>query len=115
MHSINNANGKITDNKPLTPDVPFHLGPVYRPLPKPIRHDISNQQASHSSPGIEDINPKINFDFGKNSPFQEGIILKTFQRLNKSFFQEPRVLGDFINKGIFIQKILPKQTDIDKF
>ena len=53
MHSINNANGKITENKPLIPDLPFHTGPVYRPPPKPIRHDMSNQQGSQSSPSIE--------------------------------------------------------------
>ena len=63
MHSINNMNGKLTDNKPLIPDVPFHPAPVYRPPPKPIRHDMSNQQGSQSSPGIEDINPTINLDF----------------------------------------------------
>ena len=57
MHSINNANEKMTDNKPLIPDVPFHPGPVYRPPPKPIRYDVSNQQGSQSSPSIEDINP----------------------------------------------------------
>ena len=39
---------------------------------------------------------------------------KTFQRLNKSFFQELRELTDLINKGSLIQKILPKQSDIDK-
>ena len=38
MHSIDNANGWITDNKPLIPDVPFHPGPVYRPPAEPIRH-----------------------------------------------------------------------------
>ena len=36
MHSINNACGKITDNKPLIPDVPFHPGPVYRPHPNQL-------------------------------------------------------------------------------
>ena len=39
---------------------------------------------------------------------------KTFQRLDMSFFQEPKELGDLINKGNLIQKMLPKQTDIDK-
>ena len=39
---------------------------------------------------------------------------ETFQRPVKSFFQEPKDIGDFINKGNLIQKILPKQTDIDK-
>ena len=37
-----------------------------------------------------------------------------FQRLDKSFFQEPKELGYLINKGNFIHKYLPKQTDIDK-
>ena len=39
---------------------------------------------------------------------------KTFQRPDKSFFQEPKELGDLINKGNFIHKYLPKQTDIDR-
>ena len=37
-----------------------------------------------------------------------------FQRLNKSFFQEPKELVDLLNKGNFIHKYLPKQMDIDK-
>ena len=59
MHSIINSNERMTDNKHLTPDVPFHPGPVYRPPPKPIRHGASNQQGSQSVPGIEDITPSI--------------------------------------------------------
>ena len=82
-HSINNMNGKMTDNKPLIPNVPFHPGPVYRPPPKPIRHDMSNQQGSQNSPSIEDINPNINFNFKENSPFQEGVMSKAFQRPDK--------------------------------
>ena len=39
---------------------------------------------------------------------------KTFQRPDKSFFQEPKELGDLINKGNLIHKYLPKQTDIIK-
>ena len=46
--SISNANGRMTDNKSLIPDVPFHPGPVYRPPPKPIRPVVSNQQSSQS-------------------------------------------------------------------
>ena len=86
IHSINNLNGKITDNKPLVPDVPFHPCPIYRPPPKPIRHDMSNQQGSHSAPGIEDINPNINFDFEENSPFQEEVMSKTFQKTRQIIF-----------------------------
>ena len=36
-HSINNASSRITNNNPLIPDVPFHSGPVYTPLLKPIQ------------------------------------------------------------------------------
>ena len=39
---------------------------------------------------------------------------KTFQRQDKSFFQEVKELGDLINKGNLIQKFLSKQADIDK-
>ena len=39
---------------------------------------------------------------------------ETFQRLDKSFFQNPKELGDLINKETFVHKYLPKQTDIDK-
>ena len=80
----------MTNNNPLIPDVPFHPGPVYRPQPKLIKHDVSNQQGSQSLSSIEDINPNINFDFDENSPFQEGVMSKTFQRQDKSFFQEPK-------------------------
>ena len=74
----------MTNNNPLIPDVPFYPGPVY---------------------SIENINPNINLDFEENSPFQEGIVSKTFQRLDKSFFQEPQELEDLINKGNLIQNI----------
>ena len=83
MHSINNASGKMTKNNPLIPDVPFHPGPVYRPLPKSIKKDMSYPQSSQSSTSIEDINPNIHFDFEQSSPFQEGIMSKAFQRPDK--------------------------------
>ena len=114
MYSINNASRKMTNNNPLIPDVPFHPGPVYRPLPKPIKQDVSNPQGSQSSTSIEDINPNINLDFEENSQFQEGVMSKMFQRPDKSFFQEPKELKDLTHKGILIEKFLPKQADIDK-
>ena len=100
-HSINNMSGKMTNN-PLIPDVPFHPGPVYRAPPKPIRHDMSNQQGSQRSSSIKGINPNISLDFEENSLFQEGVMSETFQRPDKSFFQEPKELGDLINEGNLI-------------
>ena len=84
-HSINSVKGKITNNNPLIPDVPFHPGPDYRPPPKPIRHDMS-PQGSQSSPGIEDINPNINIDIVENSPLQEVLYQRHFKdQTNHSF------------------------------
>ena len=79
-HSINNTNGKMTNNNPLIPDVPFHPGPVYRPPPKPIKQDVRYPQSSLGSTDIESIN--LNFGFEENFPFQEGVMSKTFLRLD---------------------------------
>ena len=57
-------------------------------MPTPIKQNVSYDKSSQSSSSIEDISPNINFDFEENSPFQEGIVSETFQRLDKSFFQE---------------------------
>ena len=95
MHSVNNENGKMTNNNPLFPDVPFHPGLVYRPLPKPINQDVSYPQSSQSSTNIENINP--NFHFEENSPFQEGIMSETFGRPDKSFFSRAkRIRGPYL-------------------
>ena len=78
------------------------------PKPKPIKQDVAYPQSSKSSTSIENINANINLDFEENSPFQEGIMSKTFQRPDKSFLQEPKELGDLVNKGKFSSQILTK-------
>ena len=93
------------------PDVPFHLDLLLRPPKQPIKQNTTHEQNSET---VQDINPNINFDFKENSPFQEGIMSETFQRPDKSFFQDPKELGDLINKGNFVHKYFPRQTDIDK-
>ena len=85
------------------PYVPFHPDLL---LSIPKQHTIKQN--------IHEINPKINFDFEENSPFQEGIMLETFQRPDKAFFQNPKELGELISKENLVHKFLPKQTDIDK-
>ena len=60
---------------------------------------------NQNSQKVPDTNPNINFDFEENSPFQKGIMSEMFQRLNKSFFQEPNELGNLINKGILFTNI----------
>ena len=104
----------MTNNNPLIPDVPFQLGPFYRPQPKPIKQDMLYPQSAQSSTNKEDISPNINFAFKDNSLFQERVMSETFQRLDKLFLQEPDEFGDLINKGNLVHKYLPKQTDIDK-
>ena len=93
---------RSVNNNPFLPDVPLHLDPFLKPS------TLQNTNKIKSS-------PNINLDFEENSPFQEGIISKTFQRLNKSFFQNPKEFEDLIDKGNLIHKSLPKQTDTDKF
>ena len=73
-----------------------------------------SQESSQSSSSVENINPEINLDFEENSPFQEGVISETFQRLDKTFFQDPKELNDLLNMGNLVQKFMPKQADIDK-
>ena len=104
IHSTNNTSDRLINNTPFMPDVPFHSDPLLR-----------NPKQQTIKQNIQEINPKINFYFEEISPFQEGIMSETFQRLDKSFFEKPKELGDLINKENLIHKFLPKQTDIDKF
>ena len=63
---------------------------------------------------LSDIDPEINMDFEDNSLFQEGVISEMYQRLDKSYSQEPQELECLINTDRLVQKFLPKQADIDK-
>ena len=92
----------INNNNPILPDVPLHPDQLHKP------------SSPHQNTNKINQNPNINLDFEENLPFQEGIISETIQRLDKSFFQNPKVLKDLIDKGNLIHKFLPKQTDIDK-
>ena len=61
-----------------------------------------------------DINSELNTDFEENSLFQEGVISETYQRPDKSFFQEPQELESLISTGRLVQTFLPKKADKDK-
>ena len=106
IHSTNSMSDKLINNNNLfMPDVPLHLDPL---LKAPKQHTIK-QNAQEINP-----NPNINFDFEENSPFQEGIMSETFQRPDKSFFQNPKELGNLISREKLVHRFLAKQTDIDK-
>ena len=70
----------INNGKPFLPDVPLHLDQLHKPSSLQQNVNKINQ------------NFNINLDFEENSPFQEGIISETIQRLDKSFFQNPKEL-----------------------
>ena len=64
-----------------------------------MKHATKSQKSSSI---IENINPDINLDFKENSLFQEGVISKTFQKPDKSFFQDQKELDNLINMGNLI-------------
>ena len=93
INSTNSMSDRLINNTPFMPDVPFHPDPLLR-----------NSKQQPIKQNVPEINHKINFDFEENSPFQEGIMSETFQRPNKSFFQNPKELGDLINKEKLVHK-----------
>ena len=106
IHSANSASDRlINNNNPFMPDVSLHQHLLLR-TPK--------QQTIKQNAQEINLNPNINFDFEGNLPFQEGVMSETFQRLDKSFFQNLKELGDLISKENLVHKFLPMGTDIDK-
>ena len=95
----------INNDKSFPPDVLLHLDPLHKPLPK--------QQIAGKVIPIKQ-NTGINLDIEENSPFQKGIITKTIQRPDKTFFQNLKRLEDIRDTDNLIHKFLPKQADIDK-
>ena len=93
----------INNDKSFSPDVLLHL---------PHRSLLKQQNVEKVIPNNN--NSGSNLDIEENSPFQEGIISKTIEGLDKMFFQKPKNLDDIIDTGNLIHKFLPKQTDIDK-
>ena len=56
----------------------------------------------------------MDIKFEGNSLYQEGMISKVYQRLDKSYFQEPEGLESLVDMSRLVQKFLPMQADIDK-
>ena len=104
-HIIQQTGPKIQHR--LSP--PYH-DPYGRPPPKPP--DITDPLDSWKDLLGDDSDRKVEIE--DNSPFQEGIISYTYERLDTSYIQEPQELKDLIGTTKLIQKFLPKQTDIDK-
>ena len=88
---------------PRSERLPLYILQRNRPPPKPPDQLINKQDLSDTKTDIEE-----------NSPFQENIISKIYERPDKSYFQEPVELTDLIDTKNIIQWFLPKQIDIDK-
>ena len=95
----------INNDKSFSPDVLLHPDPLCTPLPK--QQNVDNLFPPNQDTGIY-------LDIEENSPFQEGIISETIQRLDKMFFQNLKRLKVIIDMGNLIHKFLPRQIDIDK-
>ena len=103
---INGMYDRATNNdKSFSPDVLLHPDLLHKS--SPIQQNIAKVNKINQNTGI-------NLDIEENSPFQKGVISKTIQRQDKSFFQNPEKLKDFIDTGNLIYKFLPRQADIDK-
>ena len=89
---------------------PSYHDPYSRPAPRPP--DVTNSIDSWKGLLDNDLDRKV--DIEENSPFQEGIISETYERLDMSYVQEPYELTDLIDTIKLLQKFLPKQMDIDK-
>ena len=85
----------------INKDIPFYPYPAYRPPPKAMWIPISE------SPEKIDISLELNTDFEENSPFQEGVISETYQRPDKSIFQEPQEFEGLVNADRLVQNFLP--------
>ena len=88
----------INNDKSFSSDILLH--PLHKPLLK--QQNVEKAIPNNNSSGI-------NLDIEENSPFQEGIISETIQRLDKTFFQKPKSLDDIIDMGNLIHKFFPNK------
>ena len=65
--------------------IPFYPDPIFRPPPRPP--DLKENRRD-----LSDLDMDRNIDFKENSPYQEGIISKTSDRPDRSYFKEPSEL-----------------------
>ena len=105
-HSTDGMKDRLINNNPFMSGVSFHLDPLLRSFKQqPIKQSVQEINP----------NPDINLDFEENSPFQEGIMSETFQRPDKSFFQNPKELGDLINKENWFTNFCLNRQILTKF
>ena len=60
------------------------------------------------------MSPRIDSEFEENLQYQKGVISETYQRPDKSYFQEMKESKNMVNTDRLVQTFLLKQADIDK-
>ena len=90
---------------------PPHYEQFLRPPPRPP--DVTDLK-KNTRKDLLDLDMDRNINFEENSLYQEGIISETYERLEKSYIQEPSELNVLVDTTKSVQEFLPKQTDIDK-
>ena len=100
---------------------PIGLKMEHRPIPPfpdlflrlpPRPPDVTDLKDTRKD--LLDLDMDRNSDFEENLPYQEGIISETYERLDKSYIQEPSELKGLIDTTKLVQKFLLNKTDIDK-
>ena len=81
QHTNTTHDRGINNKKSFSPDVLLHLDPVHKPLLK--QENVDKVIPINQNTGI-------NLDIEENSPFQEGVISETIQRLDKTFFSKSK-------------------------
>ena len=101
--------------QPIGPKIQHRPSPSYHDLyvrPPPRPPDVTNSMDNQKDLLETDLDRNV--DIEENSPFWEGIISETYERPDKSYVQEPYKLKDLIDTTKLVQKLLPKQMDLDK-
>ena len=95
--------------QPIGPKIKHRPSPPYRdpytraPLRPPNVTNLIDSQKD-----LLDNDLDRNIDVEENSPFQEGIIIETYERPDTSYVQEPYEMKDLIDTAKLIQNFLPK-------
>ena len=101
-HSTNSASDRLINNIPFMSDVPFHPDLLLRnPKQQPIRI-------------FKKLTLILILILKKTHHFRKASCQRHSKNQTNHFFQNPKELGDLINKENLVDKFLPKQTDIDK-
>ena len=90
-------------------EYPCQPDPYFRPPPR-LPDNLWLRSPKTNSTNESD----IGIEFEENLPHEEGIISEIYQRPDRNYFQEPKDLESLVDTSKIVQKLLPKQADIDK-